>query len=152
MKDIHYDSDMAKRLYCQSPVRDDIRCIISIVEDSSGMGHFIKGDVIIAQVPCFGRTGAKIRPAVVIGSDQDGALLVVPVSSKPSTDMPSLPLSLDDFRDGGLDMFNESYILFSQVSTIQPRNVVGKRGHLTNEFTDRVIAGVTAGIYKNKRL
>ena len=115
------------------------------------MGNFARGDVIIAQVPCFGRTSAKIRPAVVIGTDRNKNLLVVPVSSHPSTDSPSLPLSLDDFLDGGLDMFNESYVLFSHVSTIHPRDVVGKRGRLTSEYTDRVIEQVTPGTFKNKR-
>ena len=115
------------------------------------MGHFARGDVIIAQVPCFGRGGAKLRPAVVVGRDRNNNLLVVPVSSQPSTDSPSLPLSLDDFQEGGLDMFNESYILFSHVSTIHPRDVVGKRGRLTSGYTDQVIAQVTPGTFKNKR-
>jgi mRNA interferase MazF len=115
------------------------------------MGHFVRGDVVIAQVPCFGRGGAKLRPAVVVGSDGNNDLLVVPVSSQPSTDSPSLPLSLDDFLEGGLDMFNESYILFSHVSTIHPRDVVGKRGRLTSEFTGEVIARVSPGTFRNKR-
>jgi len=125
--------------------------IISIVENICGMGLFVRGDVIIAQVPCFGMSAAKPRPAVVIGSTPDNNLLVVPVSSQPSTDSPSLPLSLDDFREGGLDMFNESFVLFSHVSTIQPREVIGKRGHLTSEFIDRVIAQVTPGTFSKKR-
>ena len=82
------------------------------MENICGMGHFIRGDVIIAQVPCSGRSSAKSRPAVVIGSTPDNNLLVIPVSSQPSADTPSLPLSLDDFREGGLDMFNESYVPF----------------------------------------
>lgn len=115
------------------------------------MGHFVRGDVIIAQVPCFGRSGAKLRPAVVIGSNRDQELLVVPVSSQPSTDSPSVPLSLDDFLDGGLDMFNESYVLISHVSTIHPRDVVGKRGRLTSDYIDQVTARVTPGASGKKR-
>lgn len=115
------------------------------------MGHFARGDVIIAQVPCFGRAAAKLRPAVVIGTDGNNDLLVVPVSSQPSTDSPSLPLSLDDFLEGGLDMFNESYILFSYVSTIHPSDVAGKRGHLTSEFTSQVISRITPVSVGDKR-
>jgi mRNA interferase MazF len=115
------------------------------------MGHFVRGDVIIAQVPCFGRSGAKLRPAVVVGTSHNNELLVVPVSSQPSTDSPSIPLSLDDFLEGGLDMFNESYILYSHVSTIPPGAVVGKRGRLTREYTDLVLARVTPGTAKIKR-
>jgi mRNA interferase MazF len=116
------------------------------------MGHFVRGDVIIAQVPCFGRSGAKLRPAVVVGNTRNNELLVVPVSSQPSTDSPSLPLSLDDFLEGGLDMFSESYILISHVSTIHPRDVVGKRGRLTSEYVDLLIARVTPGSVKKTRL
>jgi mRNA interferase MazF len=121
------------------------------MEDNCGMGHFVRGDVVIAQVPCFGRGGAKLRPAIVVGSDGNNDLLVVPVSSQPSADSPSLPLSLDDFLEGGLDMFSESYILFSHVSTIHRREVVGKRGRLTSEFTGEVIARVSPGTFRNKR-
>ena len=42
-----------------------------MVEDSFSMGHFARGDVIIAKVPCFGRAGAKLRPAVVVGTDRE---------------------------------------------------------------------------------
>jgi mRNA-degrading endonuclease toxin of MazEF toxin-antitoxin module len=115
------------------------------------MGHFVRGDVIIAQVQCFGRSGAKLRPAVVVGTGLNNELLVVPVSSQPSTDSPSIPLSLDDFLEGGLDMFNESYILYSHVSTIPPGSVVGKRGRLTSEYTDLVLARVTPGTKKKNR-
>ena len=115
------------------------------------MGHFARGDVIIAQVPCFGRSGAKLRPVVVIGSDRNQELLVVPVSSQPSTDSPSFPLALDDFLEGGLDMFNESYVLISHVSTIHPRDVVGKRGRLTSEYINLVITQVTPGTSIKKR-
>jgi len=120
-------------------------------EDSCDMGNFVRGDVIIAQVPCFGKTGAKLRPAVVVGNDRNNNLLVVPVSSQPSTDSPSLPLSLDDFLEGGLDMFSESYALISHASTIHPRNVIGKRGRLTRECIDQITARVTPGSPGNKR-
>jgi mRNA interferase MazF len=88
---------------------------------------------------------------VVVGTDQDNNLIVVPVSSQPSTDPPSLPLSLGDFSEGGLDMFNDSYILFSHATKLHPRDVVGKRGRLTREFAGLVIARVTPGSFGNKR-
>ena len=78
-------------------------------------------------------------------------LIVVPVSSQPSTDSPSLPLSLEDFREGGLDMFNDSYILFSHATHIHPRDVVGKRGRLTSEFTSQVISRITPVSFGDKR-
>ncbi len=152
MKYIYYDSGMAIRRHWQSHGDETAgERLISMAGDSFGMGHFARGDVIIAQVPCFGRNGAKLRPAVVVGTDRNNDLLVVPVSSQPSTDSPSLPLSLDDFLEGGLDMFNESYVLFSHVSTVHPRDVVGKRGRLTSEFIDQVVSRVTPVTSRNKR-
>jgi mRNA-degrading endonuclease toxin of MazEF toxin-antitoxin module len=109
------------------------------------MGSFVRGDVIIAKVPCFGRNTEKLRPAVVVGSDRDNNLIVVPVSSQPSADTPSLTLSLEDFSEGGLDMFNDSFILVSHATKLHPRDVVGKRGHLTEEFFGLVIASVYPG-------
>ena len=93
------------------------------------MGHFARGDVIIAQVPCFGRAGAKLRPAVVVGTEKNNNLLVVPVSSQPSTDSPSMPLSLDDFLEGGLDM---SFYPMSVRSTpvMLSENVAGSPANL----------------------
>jgi len=82
---------------------------------------------------------------VVVGTDRENNLIVVPVSSQPSTDTPSLSLSLDDFIEGGLDMFTDSYILFSHATLLHPREVVGKRGRLSSEFIKTVVARVDPG-------
>ena len=52
-----------------------------------------------------------VRPVVVVSVGEGGSLLICPVSSSPSTDGVSIPLSLDDFARGGLDLFTESYVL-----------------------------------------
>lgn len=115
------------------------------------MGHYTGGDVIIAQVTSFGKGGAKLRPAIVMGSDANNDLIIIPVSSQPSTDSPVIPISLEDFMEGGLDMFSESYILLSHTCTIHPREVVGKRGRLTGEFFDQVIKRASPAIYSQRR-
>ena len=97
------------------------------------MGHYIRGDVVLAPV-AFGEQGSvKTRPAVVIGTGDGGEVFLCPVSSKPPSDAPCVPISLDDFSDGGLDLFGESYVLTSRVFVIRSGSVIGKRGRLTEE-------------------
>lgn len=101
--------------------------------NSTGMGSFLRGDVVIAPVPFEERGGAKTRPAVVVATSADDRVYVCPVSSKPSFDGPSLPISLDDFAVGGLDLFGESFVLTSKVHVLRSGDVLGKRGRLTEE-------------------
>jgi mRNA interferase MazF len=106
------------------------------------MGQYVPGDVLLASVALDDRTAPKTRPVVVIRTDEPGRIHICPVSSKPPSDMPSLPLSIDDFATGGLDLFGESYVMTSQVLTIPVRIVIGKKGRLTTqslaEITERV--------------
>jgi mRNA interferase MazF len=97
------------------------------------MGQYVRGDVILALVPVDDSGNAKTRPAVVIGTGENRELFICPVSSKPPSDAPSVPIGLDDFAEGGLDLFCESYVMTSRVSTIRSGDVTGKRGRLTRE-------------------
>ncbi len=97
------------------------------------MGHYIRGDVVIAPVAFEERGGVKIRPAVVIATGHAHEVYLCPVSSKPPSGAPCVPISLDDFSGGGLDLFGESYVLTSRVLVIRSGEVIGKRGHLTEE-------------------
>jgi mRNA interferase MazF len=106
------------------------------------MGHYSRGDVVIAPVTCGERGGIKTRPAVVIGTGDRGDVYVCPISSKPPSDTQYVPITLDDFSKGGLDLFGESYILTSKVFVIRSGAVIGKRGHLTSESVSSVITGI----------
>jgi mRNA interferase MazF len=106
------------------------------------MGHYTRGDVIIAPLALEERGGAKTRPAVVIGTTPQGNVYVCPVSSRPSSDAPSVPISLDDFSEGGLDLFNESFVLTSHVRLIQNGEVIGKRGRLTKESLESIALSI----------
>lgn len=106
------------------------------------MGHYLQGDVVITPVACEERGGVKIRPAVVIGTHQQGGVYVCPVSSRPSSDSPSVPISLDDFSEGGLDLFGESYVLTSLVRMIRSGDIIGKRGRLTKESVSSILVMV----------
>ena len=117
-----------------------------------GMSHYNRGDVVLAPVPFEERSGAKTRPAVVVFVTTEGKVYVCPVSSKPSSDTPFFPISLDDFSAGGLDLFSESYVLTSRVSVIGSGEVIGKRGRLTDECAREIVARIPASLLpKNSR-
>jgi len=98
------------------------------------MGRFVRGDVVLAHIRIGANAGAKIRPCVVVSATGTSSLTVCPVSSRPSGDTFSVPISLDDFSSGGLDLFEESYLLTSRTCRIQTREIIGKKGHLLDEF------------------
>jgi mRNA interferase MazF len=97
------------------------------------MGQYVNGDVLLASVALDDRTLPKIRPVVVIRTEEPGSVRICPVSSKPPSDAPSLPLTIDDFATGGLDLFGESYVMTSRVLTLRSGDVIGKKGRLTAE-------------------
>jgi mRNA-degrading endonuclease toxin of MazEF toxin-antitoxin module len=109
------------------------------------MGQYVKGDVLLASLALDDRTFPKTRPVVVIGTEEPGRVLVCPVSSKPPSDAPGLPLSLSDFATGGLDLFGESYVMTSRVLTLMKGDVIGKKGRLTAESLMEITSGVPAG-------
>ena len=97
------------------------------------MGRYARGDVILAPVAFEERGGAKTRPAIVISATENGDIHICPVSSRPPIDGPCISISLDDFSEGGLDLFEESYVLTTRIRTIRSSDVIGKRGRLTHE-------------------
>jgi len=106
------------------------------------MGQYIRGDVLLASVALDERQLAKTRPVVVVSLTGTGELRVCPVSSKPPTDAPCLPLSIDDFASGGLDLFSESYVMTSRIVTLQTRDVIGKKGRLVEEYLLEIVRQV----------
>ncbi|MGB7992295.1 type II toxin-antitoxin system PemK/MazF family toxin [Methanoregula sp.] len=95
------------------------------------MGRYVRGDVILASVPFEERHGTKTRPALVVSVRENGDLIVCPISSRPPSDAPCIPIGLDDFSEGGLDLFSESFVLTAKVSTIWAGEVIGLKGRLT---------------------
>ncbi len=116
------------------------------------MGHYQRGDVILAPVAFEERSGAKTRPAVVISASENGDVHICPVSSRPPTDAPCISICLDDFSEGGLDLFEESYILTTRIRTIRSGEVVGKRGRLTQECIALVAEQTSGQKTKNKEM
>jgi len=106
------------------------------------MGQYLRGDVLLASVALDNRSAPKTRPVIVVCASADETVLVCPVSSKPPTDAPSLPLTIDDFAAGGLDLFGESYIMTSRIVTLRSGQVIGKKGRLTSDSLDEVTGRV----------
>lgn len=114
------------------------------------MGHYTRGDVVIAPVAFEERSGVKTRPAIVIATGRNNEVYLCPVSSKPASDAPCVPISLDDFSEGGLDLFGESYVLTSRVHVIRSGEIIGKRGRLTEESITSVTILVPPSLIPKK--
>jgi len=107
------------------------------------MGQYVRGDVLLAAVALDDRTAAKTRPVVVIHAEETaGTIRVCPVSSKAPNDAPCLPLTIDDFATGGLDLFSESYVMTSRVLVLRAGDVIGKKGRLTGESLAEITVSV----------
>jgi mRNA-degrading endonuclease toxin of MazEF toxin-antitoxin module len=104
------------------------------------MGTYRRGDVVLATVPFNGYDGAKTRPAIVLAVREDAGIVVCPVSSRPATDAPCVPIGLDDFSEGGLDLFSESFALATRITVIPAGAVIAKKGRLTADAIDAVAA------------
>lgn len=102
------------------------------------MGTYTRGDVVLAAVPFNGYDGVKNRPAVVMAARENGDLMVCPVSSRAPSDAPCVPIVLDDFCEGGLDLFSESFALTARVTVISNRAVIAKKGRLMDEITGAI--------------
>lgn len=102
----------------------------------------MQGDVILASLAIDERSPAKTRPAIVIRTGESGEVQVCPVSSKAPTDAPCIPISIDDFFEGGLDLFGESYVMVTRVMTLGSGDVIGKKGRLTQESFAAIAAFV----------
>ncbi len=106
------------------------------------MGSYFRGDVLLAPLCISKGREAKVRPVVVLAAGENGCLLVCPVSSSPSFDGPSVPLSLDDFARGGLGLFIESYALAAHPSAIRSADIIGKKGTLLPEVLGAIRGAV----------
>lgn len=103
------------------------------------MSRYLPGDVVLAWMQVAGRGAFKVRPAVVIAEGEDGSFTVCPVSSRPARDSPSLPLALDDFATGGLDLFSESFVLVEYAAVVRSADIVGLKGRLSFGTADELV-------------
>jgi mRNA interferase MazF len=106
------------------------------------MGQYVRGDVILVSLSLDEKSPAKTRPAIVLQTGESGEVRVCPVSSKPPIDAPCVPIALDDFAEGGLDLFGESYVMVSRVRKLRSGDVIGKKGRLTQESLGAIAAWI----------
>jgi mRNA-degrading endonuclease toxin of MazEF toxin-antitoxin module len=113
-----------------------VKTMVSEIKQS-GMSRYAPGDVLLVPFP-HERGLAKVRPAVVIAVQPDGNLCLCPIRSSPRAGAACIPISIDDFDGGGLDMFLESYVQTDTVRVVKSGTVIGKKGQVTGDFLERV--------------
>ena len=106
------------------------------------MTRYFPGDVVVASMDMGGPGGRKTRPAVVIAESGKNRFLLCPVTSRRPEGSDFFPLGLDDFETGGLDLFEESYVLVSNAETIEGRYIHGKKGRLTSSGFIEISGGL----------
>jgi mRNA interferase MazF len=109
------------------------------------MSSYLPGDVVLVSIAIDARGGHKVRPVVILRSDSNGTLEICPVSSQPPSDSPSASLSIDDFSQGGLDLFSESYVMTGRILTVRNVDVIGKRGRLLPEYLREIMDKTARG-------
>lgn len=105
------------------------------------MGSYRVGDVLLAPVRMGRNSTGKVRPVVVVGTGENGELFVCPVSHRPPSDAPAIPFGLDDFAEGGLDLFGESYLLSTHICRVAVPEIIGKKGRIRPGIVEGILPG-----------
>lgn len=100
------------------------------------MSGYAAGDVVLAFINLG--SGGKVRPAVITGKKTDGSYNAYPVTGSEPAGQPYLQLELADFETGGLDLFDQSYILVSVPVEIRVNEIMAKKGRLSRIFLERL--------------
>ncbi len=101
------------------------------------------GDVILAPFR-LGNTTYP-RPLVILAMADDESLHVCPVTSRRPSDMPALECSIHHFQTGGLDLFEDSYILVHEIGIISNKSIRTKKGVLEPDYFSIVLECVRSG-------
>lgn len=98
------------------------------------MSRYLPGDIVLVPFPHEKERRVKVRPALVIATRSDGDLCCCPIRSTPRAGTSCIPITIDDFVTGGLDLFSESYVQKDTVRRVRIGTVIGKRGRVDEEF------------------
>ena len=103
------------------------------------MSAYSPGDVLLVPFPFAGEHGNKLRPALVIRIAAEDPVCC-PIRSNLRAGSICVPIGIDDFASGGLDLFTESYVQVDTIRTIRSGMVVGKRGRVIPEYLAQIIS------------
>ncbi|GAB7015620.1 type II toxin-antitoxin system PemK/MazF family toxin [Methanogenium cariaci] len=95
------------------------------------------GDIVLAPFRLGNSTYP--RPLVILSVAEAEEMQVCPVTSRPPSGSPALACSLHHFREGGLDLFEDSYILVHKQGTIRERSIRYKKGTLESDYFRTVL-------------
>lgn len=98
------------------------------------MSSFLPRDVILVPFPFAGEPGAKLRPALVIALAESGDPVCCPIRSSDRAGACCIPIGIDDFVAGGLDLFSVSFVQADTIRTVRAGSVVGKKGRVTTDY------------------
>lgn len=101
------------------------------------MSSYRQRDVVLAPFSFHKRDSIKVRPAIVLG-EESGDLLLAPCSRRKADSLPSITISLDDFEEGGLELFEDSVVLVAHQAHVPKRKIISKKGRLTMEAFERI--------------
>ncbi|WP_157200074.1 type II toxin-antitoxin system PemK/MazF family toxin [Methanogenium cariaci] len=97
------------------------------------------GDIVLAPPFRLGNSTYP-RPLVILSVAEAEEMQVCPVTSRPPpSGSPALACSLHHFREGGLDLFEDSYILVHKQGTIRERSIRYKKGTLESDYFRTVL-------------
>lgn len=99
------------------------------------MSHYISGDVVLVPFPHENEV-KKVRPAIVLATKSNGDICLCPIRGNPRPGILFIPISIDDFKEGGLDLFSESYIQIDTVRKVKSGSIIAKKGSVTVEFME----------------
>lgn len=95
------------------------------------------GDIIIAPFRLGNSTYP--RPLVILDIADDENLHVCPVTSRCPSNVPAMECSIHHFQKGGLDLFEDSYILIHEAGTIRTKSIRTKKGTLEPDYFRSVL-------------
>jgi len=109
-----------------------------MTERRDTMSTYKKRDVVLAPFSFYPGDQPKVRPAIVL-SEESGDLLLAPCSRRLPESLSAITIDLDDFEEGGLELFEESVVLVAHLTKMPKRKVISKKGRLTKEAFTKIV-------------
>lgn len=108
------------------------------------LNNYGKGDIIITPFPFTDWTNTKRRPALIIKTHQEDAILLL-ITSKQQQEPHTSKITPQDFTQGKLH--KTSYVKTNRIFTIDKKLIIKKAGTLnkqkTKEIQDKLITLLT---------